>query len=149
MAKKTHNSIETTVSFFAFLAYVLTFANILQLVCLFISNFLNEDKSTQSGYSLIVFVWTVIWFIWLTTCGSQVTALELFIKNMNQEVISENFDKDPERLKEFEYMSLFNSCSNFEMRFTGYGMFTVDKKLFLTVTSIIISYGVLFASKLV
>ncbi|GFY64462.1 uncharacterized protein TNIN_470371 [Trichonephila inaurata madagascariensis] len=96
----------------------------------------------------MIFVWTVIWFIWLTTCGSQVTGLELFIKNMNQEVISENFDKDPERLKEFEYMSLFNSCSNFEMSFTGWGMFTVDKKLFLTVTSIIVSYGVMFASNL-
>ncbi|GFT64933.1 uncharacterized protein NPIL_25171 [Nephila pilipes] len=147
-AKNVYHAIETAVSFSAFLAYVLTFTNILYLVCGFISDYLAEDKNTQNGYSLIIFLWTVSWFILLTVCGSQATGIECFIKNMIQEVISSNFDKNPEKYKEFEYLNLMNSCSKFKLQFTGWGMFVVDKRLFLTITGIVVTYGALLASTL-
>ncbi|GFY59775.1 uncharacterized protein TNIN_405191 [Trichonephila inaurata madagascariensis] len=102
----------------------------------------------RDAYSISIFSWTAVWFVVLTMCGSQSSGPELFIKNMAQEVISENFGMKYESQREMVYMNLLNSCSGYEVRFTGWGMFEVDKKLFLTVSSILVTYSVLFASEL-
>ncbi|GFW71657.1 uncharacterized protein TNCV_2548691 [Trichonephila clavipes] len=148
VARKIHLEIERAVSFLTFLAYVLIFGNIIHLVCMLVSNFMSDEAIMRDAYSISIFSWTAVWFVVLTMCGSQSSGPELFIKNMAQEVISENFGMKYESQREMVYMNLLNSCSGYEVRFTGWGMFEVDKKLFLTVSSILVTYSVLFASEL-
>ncbi|GFS56931.1 uncharacterized protein NPIL_395631 [Nephila pilipes] len=88
------------------------------------------------------------WFVVLTTCGSLGAETEAFFKNMIQEVISKNFGVKSKGHKELMYMNLLNSYSGWELRFTGWGIFEIDKKLFLTVSGVLVTYGVLFASEL-
>ncbi|GFS56926.1 uncharacterized protein NPIL_395611 [Nephila pilipes] len=148
VARKIHLDIEKTMSFITLVAYVLVFGNIIHLVCILASNYLSGEESMRDVYSISIFSWTTVGFILLTLCGSQGAEAEVFIKNMIQEVISKNFGMKYESQKEMIYMNLLNSCSVYEVRFTGWGMFEVDKKLFLTVSGVLVTYGVLFASEL-
>ncbi|GFS56923.1 uncharacterized protein NPIL_395601 [Nephila pilipes] len=148
VARKIRSDIEKSVSFITFVAYVLTFGNILHLVCACASDYLSDEESMRDAYSISIFSWTVVWFIVLTMCGSQVAGIEVFSKNMGQEVISMNFESKTEGNKKLIYLTLLNSCSGYKMRFTGWGMFEVDKKLFLTISGVLVTYGVLFTSEL-
>ncbi|GFR22251.1 uncharacterized protein TNCT_331651 [Trichonephila clavata] len=144
MARKIHQDIEKSVSFVTFLAYVLIFGSILHLVCASVSNFLSDEKSMREAYSISIFSWTVTWFVVLTMCGSQVARNEVFIKNMRYEIC----DANPEGPQKLICLNFFDSCSGFKMRFTGWGMFEVNQQLLLTVSGVLITYGVLFASEL-
>ncbi|GFW71658.1 uncharacterized protein TNCV_2548701 [Trichonephila clavipes] len=148
VGQKIRLDIEKSMSFIAFFAYVLTFGNILFLVCGYASDYLADEKNIREVYFISIFSWTLGWFVVLTTCGSQGVDSETFIKNMTQEVITKNFEMKGEGHKRLIYMNLLNSCSGCEVRFTGWGMFEVDKKLFLTVLGVLVTYGVLFASEL-
>ncbi|GFS55791.1 uncharacterized protein TNIN_307651 [Trichonephila inaurata madagascariensis] len=148
VARKIRSHLEKSVSFITFVAYVLTFGNILHLVCAVASNYMSEEESLRDAYSISIFSWTVVCFVVLTMCGSEVARIEGFTKNMAQEVISKNFRMKPEGNKKLIYLTLLNSCSGYKMRFTGWGLFEVDKKLFLTISGVLVTYGVLFASEL-
>ncbi|GFR22253.1 uncharacterized protein TNCT_331661 [Trichonephila clavata] len=148
VAQKIRSDVEKSMSFIAFIAYVLTFGNILFLVCGYASDYLADEKSVREVYFISIFSWTLGWFVVLTTCGSRGVETETFIKDMTQEVISKNFYMKCEGHKRLIYMNLLNSCSGCEVKFTGWGMFEVNKKLFLTVLGVLVTYGVLFASEL-
>ncbi|GFS34091.1 hypothetical protein TNIN_456571 [Trichonephila inaurata madagascariensis] len=55
-----------------------------------------------------------------------------------------NFVKKGEEQKD---LNILSACSDIELRFTGWGMFVVDKTLFLTTTGVLVTYGVLFATE--
>ncbi|GBO37021.1 hypothetical protein AVEN_109535-1 [Araneus ventricosus] len=148
MAKKIHLDIENAFSFIAFLSYVLSFCTILNLVCVIASNHLSAVEIVKHGYTISVFSWTVCWFAVLTICGSRLAETENFIKNMSQEIVSRNFLGKLEKNKELIHLYLFSSCTKVELRFTGWGIFDVDKKLFLTISGIMVTYGVLLATEL-
>ncbi|GFS56934.1 uncharacterized protein NPIL_395641 [Nephila pilipes] len=143
-ARKVHQDIEKSVSFVTFLAYVIIFGNTLHLVCASVSNYLSQEGSMRDAYSITIFSWTALWLIVLTMCGSRVTGTEVFIKNMSQEISSVK-PEGPQRLM---CLNFFNSCSGFNMRFSGWKMFNVDKKLILTISGVLVTYGVLLASEL-
>ncbi|GFU39356.1 uncharacterized protein NPIL_561501 [Nephila pilipes] len=147
VAKSLHQDIESTVSFISFLAYVLTFGNILNVVSIIITKFLSGEENMQHAYSYTIFSWTVLWFVLLTVSGAKATKIETFIKNMRQQVISKNFGKNPAIHNELACLNLFNACSDCEFQFTGWGMFEVNKKLFFTISGILITYGMLFATE--
>ncbi|GFR19960.1 uncharacterized protein TNCT_165191 [Trichonephila clavata] len=145
MAKKIHLNIEKSMQLFSFLAYVLIFSNILQLISGIVTSFMSDQEIVQGMYTYVTLGVTFVWFIALTLCGTQVEKTEFFIRNLSQDVITKNFGEVG--LKKLVYMNLFNACANFELKFTGCGMFVVDKKLLLTVTGIMVTYGVLFATE--
>ncbi|GFW71660.1 uncharacterized protein TNCV_2548721 [Trichonephila clavipes] len=144
MARKIQQDIEKSVSFVTFVVYVLIFGSILHLVCASVSNFLSDEQNMRDAYSISIFSWTATWFVVLTMCGSQVARNEVFIKNMSQEICGVN----PEGPQKLICLNFFDSCSGFRMRFTGWGMFEVNQQLLLTVSGVLITYGVLFASEL-
>ncbi|GFY62936.1 uncharacterized protein TNIN_335731 [Trichonephila inaurata madagascariensis] len=147
IAKKIHRDIEKAVSFISFLVYVLIFGRIMQAVSAIISNYMPGDASMQIMHSYFILTSTVMWFVLLTMCGAQTKKIETFIKNMNQEVMTKYFIMLEEGNSDLENMNLLNSCSDIELRFTGWGMFVVDKKLFLTISGVLVTYGVLFATE--
>ncbi|GFQ84342.1 uncharacterized protein TNCT_697081 [Trichonephila clavata] len=147
VAKKTHLNIEKSLQLFSFLAYVLIFSNILQMISGIVTNFMSDKGMMQVMYTYVTLGVAIVWFIALTLCGTQVGKTEVLIRNLSQDVITKNFAKEVDGHKKLVYMNLFNACTNFELKFTGCGMFVVDKKLFLTVTGIMVTYGVLFATE--
>ncbi|GFW07520.1 uncharacterized protein TNCV_3916531 [Trichonephila clavipes] len=147
IAKKIHRDIEKAVSFISFLVYVLIFGRIMQAVSAIISKYMPGDASVQIMHSYFILTSTVMWFVLLTMCGVQTKKIETFIKNMNQEVMTKYFIMLGEGNSNLESVNLLNSCSDIELRFTGWGMFVVDKKLFLTIMGVLVTYGVLFATE--
>ncbi|GFS56894.1 uncharacterized protein NPIL_395481 [Nephila pilipes] len=148
-AKKIHRDLEETISFKTFLAYILTFGSILQVVCFFTTDYLPDAKTLQILFSFTIIFWTIGWFVFLTMCGTQVEKIEVFVKDMRQDVMSKNFGKNPDDAhNELACLNLFNAFSALELRFTGWGMFEVDKKLFFTISGILVTYGVLLATEL-
>ncbi|GFR33732.1 uncharacterized protein TNCT_90671 [Trichonephila clavata] len=147
LAKKIHRDIEETFSFKTFLAYVQTFGNILQVVCMITTDYLSEEKTMQILFSFTIFFWTIGGFVLLTICGTQVAKIEVIVKDIRQEVISKNYGKKPEGQNELACLNLYDACSSLELRFTAWGMFEVDKKLFLTISGVLVTYGVLFATE--
>ncbi|GFW06099.1 uncharacterized protein TNCV_4478911 [Trichonephila clavipes] len=147
VAKKIHQDIEKKLSFKTFLAYVMAFGNILQVVCAFITDFMSEEKTMQNLFSFAIFFWTIGGFVLLTICGTQVAKIEVIVKDIRQEVISKNFGKKPEVQNDLACLNLYDACSSLELRFTAGGMFEVDKKLFLTISGVLVTYGVLFATE--
>ncbi|GFU79851.1 uncharacterized protein TNCV_3423311 [Trichonephila clavipes] len=145
-AKRIHLDIEKTVSFASFLSYVLIFGKIIQVISSVVTDFMSDEETMNIMHLYIILIWTIVWFIVLTMCGTQAKKNEAFIKNMIQEVATKNFVKERGK-RGLEHVNLLNSCSNIELRFTGWGMFVVDKELFLTVTGIMVTYGVLFATE--
>ncbi|GFV45419.1 uncharacterized protein TNCV_858571 [Trichonephila clavipes] len=117
---------------------------ILQDFSLIVTDFMSDEESMKVMNWYIVPTWTMTWFVVLTMCGTQVKANDTFIKDMNQEVARRNFVK---KMEEQKYLNILNSCSDIELRFTGRGMFVVDKTLLLTTTRFLETYGVLFATK--
>ncbi|GFX13914.1 uncharacterized protein TNCV_3422251 [Trichonephila clavipes] len=148
VGKKIHLDIDKSVQLFSFLAYVLIFSNILQMISGIVTSFMSDKGMIQLMYTYVTLGVTIIWFVALTLCGTQVGKTELFVRNLSQDVITKNFGVEADGLKKLVYMNLFNACANFELKFTGCGMFVVDKKLFLTVTGIMVTYGVLFATEM-
>ncbi|GFS60600.1 uncharacterized protein NPIL_116771 [Nephila pilipes] len=146
-AKKIHLNIETAVSFLSFLAYALTFGNIFQVVSSIVTGFATDTGILQMTYSYITFIWSVVWFLALTMCGTEIRKIEVFLKNMAQDMITKNFDKKLDAQSDLEYMNLFNAYSDLDLRFTGWGIFEVDKKLILTTTGILVTYGALFVTE--
>ncbi|GFS60587.1 uncharacterized protein NPIL_116721 [Nephila pilipes] len=147
-AKNIHLDIENTMSFTSFLAYVLTFGKIMQVISSVVTNFMPNEEIMRFMHYYVILGWTIIWFLVLTLCGTQAKKSETFIKNMNQEVRTKNFVKEGEGQNCLMYGNLLSTCSDVELRFTAWGMFEVDKKLFLTVTGVLVTYGVLFATEL-
>ncbi|GFW06103.1 uncharacterized protein TNCV_4478951 [Trichonephila clavipes] len=147
VAKSVHQDIEVSFSFTTFLAYILTFGNILNVVSVIVTKFLSDEGSMQHAYSYTILSWTVLWFVVLTVSGTKLAKIESFIKNLMQEVISKNLGKKPEGRNELACLNFFNAGFDCEFQFTGWGMFKVDKKLFLTISGILITYGMLFATK--
>ncbi|GFS55774.1 uncharacterized protein TNIN_307581 [Trichonephila inaurata madagascariensis] len=148
VAKSVHQDIEVAFSFITFLAYILTFGNILNVVSIIVTKFLSDKENMQYTYSYTILSWTVLWFVVLTVSGTKSAKIESFIKNLRQEVISKNFDKKPEGRNELACLNFFNAGFDCEFQFTGWGMFKVDKKLFLTISGILITYGMLFATEI-
>ncbi|GFW71689.1 uncharacterized protein TNCV_2549001 [Trichonephila clavipes] len=130
-----------------FLSYVTAFGNILQVVCMIITDFMSEEKTMPNLFSFTIFFWTIGGFVLLTICGTQVAKIEVIVKNIRQEGISKNFAKKPEGQNALACLSLCDACSSLGLRFTAWGMFEVDKKLFLTISRVLVIYGVLFATE--
>ncbi|GFT92145.1 uncharacterized protein NPIL_267151 [Nephila pilipes] len=147
LAKKIHRGIERSVQLFSFLSYVLIFSNFLQLISSIVTSYMSDKIFIQIMYTYITLGWTILWFISLTMCGSQIGKIEIFIKNMSQDIIAKNFGDEEEEHKKLVYINLFNTCADINLRFTGWEMFVVDKKLLLTITGILVTYGVLFATE--
>ncbi|GFW71682.1 uncharacterized protein TNCV_2548931 [Trichonephila clavipes] len=148
VTKSVHQDIEVSFSFITFLAYILTFGNILNVVSVVVTKFLSDKGNMQHTYSFTILSWTVLWFVVLTVSGTKSAKIESFIKNLRQEVISKNFGKKPEGRNELACLNFFNAGFDCEFQFTGWGMFKVDKKLFLTISGILITYGMLFATEI-
>ncbi|GFS60584.1 uncharacterized protein NPIL_116711 [Nephila pilipes] len=146
-AKKTHLRIEKAVSLLTFLTYALTFGNIFQVMSTFVTGFATDTGILQTTYSYITFIWSVVWFLALTMCGTDIRKTEFSTKNMAQDVITKNLVKNLDGQSELEYMNLFNTCSDLDLRFTGWGMFVLDKKMILTITGIMVTYGALFVTE--
>ncbi|GFQ71159.1 uncharacterized protein TNCT_447271 [Trichonephila clavata] len=145
-AKKIHLGIEKTVSFVSFLSYVLIVGKIIQVISSVVTDFMSDEEIMNIMHLSISFTWAITWFTVLTMCGTQAKKNEAFIKDINQKVATNNFVKEREK-RGLEHVNLLNLCSDIELRFTGWGMFVVDKKLFLTVTGVLVTYGVLFATE--
>ncbi|GFS56896.1 uncharacterized protein NPIL_395491 [Nephila pilipes] len=149
VAKSIHQDIESAVSFTSFLAFVLTFVNILNVLSSILTKFLSDKDNLQYLFSCTIFSWTVLWFVVLTLSGTQVEKIEVFIKNIRQEVISKNFGKLSEGHNDLACLNLFNAFSDCKFQFTGWGIFEINKNLFFTISGILITYGVLFATEVV
>ncbi|GFS75399.1 uncharacterized protein NPIL_177081 [Nephila pilipes] len=147
VAKKVHQDIEKSVQLFSFLSYVLIFANFLQLISTIVTNFMSDKVIMQILYTYTTLGWTISWFLVLTMCGTQVGKTSIFIRNMGQDVSVKHFGDEVEGRRKLVYLNLFNTCADLDLRFTGWGMFVVDKKLLLTSTGILVTYGVLFATE--
>ncbi|GIY59431.1 uncharacterized protein CEXT_444981 [Caerostris extrusa] len=148
-ARKIHGDIEESVSFIAFLAYALTFENILNLVCIFSNDFLASMVVLRALYSINNFLCTTIWFIVLTLCGSKANCIGFLLKSLSQDIIThQNIVSKQRGNKELLYLHLLKDCSKLNLRFTGFGMFLVDKKLFLSTSGVLLTYGVLFGRDL-
>ncbi|GFS32496.1 uncharacterized protein NPIL_22801 [Nephila pilipes] len=147
VAKKIHLNIERSVQLFSFLSYALIFANFLQVISGIVTGFLSGKGIIQIMYTYFTLGWTIMCFAALSMCGTQAGKARLFIKNMTQDIITKNFGDEKVGRKKLEYMNIFNLCADFDLRFTGWEMFVVDKKLLLTVTGILVTYGVLFATE--
>ncbi|KAF8787877.1 hypothetical protein HNY73_009431 [Argiope bruennichi] len=148
-ARQIHGEIENSVSFLAFLAYVLTFVHILNLVCIYANDFLASMKILRCIYSINIFLWTLIWFVMLTLCGSKINSIARLLKSLAQDIVSvQGIGHRQKRNKELLYLLLLNDGSKFNLRFTGWSMFYVDKKLFLSTSGVLVTYGVLFAKGL-
>ncbi|GFT85821.1 uncharacterized protein NPIL_483381 [Nephila pilipes] len=148
-ARKIHSFVEDSVSFIAFLCYVLIFENILNLVSLFTNNFLSFSKLIRLMHCVNIFFWTTTWLIILTLCGSKIKRIKHFLKHLMQDIVPRQNNKwKPNGSKEMLHLLLLNECTKFNLQFTGWGMFLIDKKLFLSICSILITYGVLFATEL-
>ncbi|GFS63022.1 uncharacterized protein NPIL_317561 [Nephila pilipes] len=149
VAKKIHQDIENAMSFTSFLAYILTFGKIMQTVNFIITDFMPNEEGMRIMQTYVIFGWTVMWLIVLTMCGTQAKKSEAFIKSMNQEVITKNFVKEGEgqNIYSLMYANLLKACSDMELRFTAWGMFEIDKKLCLTITGVLVTYGVLYATE--
>ncbi|GFQ84338.1 uncharacterized protein TNCT_697071 [Trichonephila clavata] len=145
--KNIHLNIEKSMQLFSFLAYVLIFSNILQMISGIVTSFMSNKGMGNFIITSTTLGFIIIWFIALTLCGAQVEKTEVFLRNMSQDIITKNFGDEIDGHKNLVYMNLFNACADFELRFTGCGMFVVDKKLFLPVTGIMVTYGVLFATE--
>ncbi|GIY04493.1 uncharacterized protein CDAR_252901 [Caerostris darwini] len=147
--RKIHGDIEDSVSFIAFLAYALTFENILNLVCIFSNDFLSSMVVLRALYTINNFLWTTVWFIVLTLCGSKTNCIGFLLKSLSQDIIThQNMDSKLRGNKELLYLHLLKDCSKLSLRFTGFGMFLVDKKLFLSTSGVLLTYGVLFGRDL-
>ncbi|GFR02194.1 uncharacterized protein TNCT_410931 [Trichonephila clavata] len=144
IAKEIHQDIEKAMSFVSFLVYVLSFGKIISVISIIVTDILPNEESMKIMHSYFIPIWTMMWFILLTMCGTQAKKSEAFIKNMNQEVATKNFVKKGEEQKD---LNILNSCSKIELRFTGWGMFVVDKTLFLSTAGVLVTYGVLYASE--
>ncbi|GFR16738.1 uncharacterized protein TNCT_726551 [Trichonephila clavata] len=149
-ARKIHSFVENSVSFIAFLCYVLIFENILNLVCVLTNNFIWSSKTIRLMHSINIFFWTTTWLMILTLCGSKIKRIKHFLKHLMQDIVPrQNHSYKPGNgSKEMLYLLLLNECSKFNLQFTGWGMFLIDKKLFLSIASILVTYGVLFATEL-
>ncbi|GFY70632.1 uncharacterized protein TNIN_266081 [Trichonephila inaurata madagascariensis] len=149
-ARKIHSFVENSVSFIAFLCYVLIFENILNLVCVLTNNFIWSSKTIRLMHSINIFFWTTTWLMILTLCGSKIKRIKHFLKHLMQDIVPrQNHSHKPgNESKEMLYLLLLNECSKFNLQFTGWGMFLIDKKLFLSIASILVTYGVLFATEL-
>ncbi|GFW07544.1 uncharacterized protein TNCV_3916771 [Trichonephila clavipes] len=144
IAKNIHQYIENAMSFICFLAYVLTFGKIIQAISLIVTDYMSDEESIKIMHWYIIPIWTMTWFVVLTMCGTQAKESDAFIKSMNQKVATKNFAKTREEAK---VLNILSACSDIELRFTGWGMFVVDKKLFLTTTGVLVTYGVLFVTE--
>lgn len=149
VAKKIHRDMEEALSLTAFLAYVLTFGNILNLVCVFATNFMSSMQTLRNVYTISVFIWTVSWFVVMTICGSRATGLGYFLKDVAQDIVARSLcDQSRKSSKDLMHLQLFDAFSKVELCFTAWGMFRVNKRLLLTTSGLLVTYGVLFASEL-
>ncbi|GFS60595.1 uncharacterized protein NPIL_116751 [Nephila pilipes] len=148
VAKNIHLDIENAMSFTSFLSCVLTFGKFLQVISSDETNLMSNEEGLKIVHYYVILGWTVMWFIILTMCGTQAEESEAFIKNMNQEVRTKNFVKEGEGQNGLEYGNLLSACSDIHLRFTAWGMFDVNKKLCLTITGVLVSFGVLFATEI-
>ncbi|GFQ96150.1 uncharacterized protein TNCT_673261 [Trichonephila clavata] len=144
IAREIHQEIEKAVSFISFLACILTFGNIIQVVSSFVTGLATHAGVVQTVYSFATFICSVLWFIVLAMCATEIEKSTVFMKNMIQDVVTMQLGRNLERYSELEFMKLFHVCSDIDFRFTAWGMFAVDKKLILTFTSILVTYGALF-----
>ncbi|GFW71594.1 uncharacterized protein TNCV_2548081 [Trichonephila clavipes] len=108
-AKKIQRKIENCVSIVTFLAYLLIFNTILNLICCLTANSWTTNKQLRDIYAIMFFSWCIVWFVVLTLCGSQGSEAEVFIRNMMQEVISKNLLRKPEHPEQLAYLNLLNS----------------------------------------
>lgn len=148
-AKKIHSEMEEALSLIAFLTYVLTFGNILNIVCVFATNFMSSMKTIRSVYTINVFIWTVSWFVVMTICGSRATGLGNFLKDVAQDIVARSLrDLRRKSSKDLIHLQLFGAFSKLDLCFTAWGMFRVNKRLLLTTSGLLVTYSVLFASEL-
>ncbi|KAG8189097.1 hypothetical protein JTE90_028640 [Oedothorax gibbosus] len=149
VANRIHRDMEKSLSLTAFLTYVLTFGNILNIVCIFAVNFLSNMQTLRSLYTNSVFIWTISWFVFLTICGSRATELGYFLKNIVQEVATKSLRYPPVKSsRDLMYLQLFDACSKLNLNFTAWGMFRLNKRLLLTTSGVLVTYGILFASEI-
>lgn len=148
-AQRMHCQVEEAISFTIVLAYALAFGNVLNLVGVISSDYMSSIKVVRDVYFLCIFLWTTTWFVLLTLCGSRVFRASHFLKSIALEIIPKNLiDARFIGNKELIYVQLFNTCSKLELHFTAWGMFQVDKKLLLTTSGVMVTYGVLIATEL-
>lgn len=148
-AKKIHSQMEDALSLIAFLTYVLTFGNILNIVCVFATNFMSSMKTLRSVHTINVFIWTVSWFVVMTVCGSRATGLGNFLKDVAEDIVARSLrDLRRKSSKDLIHLQLFDAFSKLDLCFTAWGMFRVNKRLLLTTSGLLVTYSVLFASEL-
>ncbi|GFS60589.1 uncharacterized protein NPIL_116731 [Nephila pilipes] len=147
VARKIRLDFEKAVSFLCFLAYVLSFGIIMRVVSTIITDNTPNEVSMKLVNSYIILGWTVTWLVLLTMCGAQAKKNESFIKSINQDVAAKNFIEAGGKQIYLVYVNLLNTCLEIDLSFSGWEMFVVDKKMLLTITGVLVTYGVLFATE--
>lgn len=143
-ATEIYHEIENAVSFVTFIAYVMTFINFIGLIPLLSSEFLSEFEDVKETISIYIFLWTAFWFFVVTWCGAKMSEIRDDVKHFIQDVIVNFVLGCFQQNKDLLMLLLFVECAKFDLCFSGWQMFNVDRNLILTTVGVIVTYGVLF-----
>lgn len=139
-----HYSVENATSLIAFVSYIMTFVNFVSLIPLLSTGFMSEFEIIKYTISVYLFVWTTFWFAVVTFCGSETTRIRKDMQAFVENVIFNCTSKACMQNRESLTVLLITECTYFDLPFTGWEMFQVDKKLILNTVGVIVTYGVLF-----
>lgn len=142
-ATNIYHEIEDAISFITFLGYVMTFINFIGLIPLLSSGYFSEFEAVKNTIMVYVFLWSFFWFTVVTWCGSKMSELRDDVKRLTQHVILHNVDGNAKQNKDLYMLLLMSECASFDLCFTGWEMFRLDRKLILTTIGVIVTYGVL------
>lgn len=140
---RNYCKIEDAISVITFLAYVLTFVNFIGLIPLLSSGYFSEFETIKNIMSLYIFGWTTFWFCVVTLCGSKTCRIGDDVRGLTRDLLHDFTCADSNQKKDLLRLLLFCECIKFDLCFTGWGMFRVDRKLILTTVGVIVTYGML------